>query len=87
MGGYKFVCYFGISETPLFFFSVFLIFVICCFSGVFLRWLFISRYVHFFSGLEIIMGIFVILSGSIIYSVFRFSYRLSVFFGGIGFLR
>jgi len=86
-GFYKFESYLSKQRGGMFFFPVFLIFCMCCFSGSFLSWVFISRDSYFFSGFELAAGVSVILAGLIIYSLIEMIYGLHVFLGGIGFLR
>lgn len=87
IGLYKFEAYLSKTRRSMFFSPVFLIFCICCFSGSFLNWVFISGFTHFFSGLELVAGAFVIFIGLLVFNLLGISYRLRSFFGGMGFLR
>jgi hypothetical protein len=85
--GYKLTSQSNLSERNLFFFPVYFLFSICCFSGGFLSWLILSDFSFFFRGIDSFIGVLIIFSCLVFYFSLVFRYFVSSFFMTISFLR
>lgn len=67
--------------------SVFCLFLICCFGGVFFSWIVLGVVRVCLRGVDFLLGGFLLFVGLSIYLLRKASYRVFVFLAGIGFAK